>query len=240
MFLNNYRPFISTGAGGASLITVHPLPALRRRKLAVTVTDEGWKVHRSDFASASSPAFTRTDLLIDRNKYSMDSWLRVYCSLRGLSRDALLIHGAGYVLPDRGFIFPGRSGRGKSTLIRILGRERALSDEVTIAYRRHSAFRCASTPFWGELKRGADEVIDTPLRALCFLAHGETNFLEKLSPGTALRELLKTVLFFSDDPRSHEKLLAIAAGIVSATPSYRLVFSKHAKRPAIVHLLSSL
>ncbi|MHB9154992.1 MAG: hypothetical protein ACYC5N_04770 [Endomicrobiales bacterium] len=209
------------------------------KNLRVSRSGNSVFIQRRDFRSLSNAGMRRTVLQVQRNRYSLDSWLRVFFTLLGLERSALLVHGAGAAFGNNSYLFPGRSGRGKSTLIRLLGRKHALSDELTLVFLRRGRVFCASTPFWGELRRGPGRAFHAPARGIYFIRHAKKAALRPVPRTTALKQLLRTVLFFDHAPASMEDLLALAAEIASAVPAFDLPFSLKTRRQEILKLISA-
>lgn len=129
-----YRAFL--GRRRARLrIALALRPAGRPGRLGDPVVREGLagrlRVARGeDFSVDLAPAgagagWARADV------YSLDNLLRVAVAASLLRRGGLLLHAAGIQVGRRAWVFPGRSGRGKSTLSALAGRGRVLSDELT-------------------------------------------------------------------------------------------------------------
>ena len=138
------------------------MPAVSELK-QVFESGQSWKLYsglEEHFILLHPPAFNRPVLMIRMNRdftagtaycgekltdridgrpfiwnplhYPLDQVL-IMCLLSG--RDGALFHAAGLRFGDRGFIFPGKSGAGKTTLTRELigdGRMKALSDDRMI------------------------------------------------------------------------------------------------------------
>lgn len=214
-------------------VHITPLPVPGADKLSVTVSRRGIAIARDDFRSLSDPAFSRTTLRIQRDTYSLNSWLRIFLTMAGVRRGILLVHGAGWRDDEGAWLFAGRSGAGKSTITRILGKRHALSDELTMVHHARASTTAYSTPFWGELHKGGERSRRGILRGICSLRHGAGVELTPAARTTTLRTLLATTLFFSDDAGLMGRLLATAAAISRATPGYTLTFPRDA-RPATI------
>lgn len=232
MIARDYRNFLSPRHTGFP-VRILPLPVPGAGELSVTVNRRGIVIARDDFHSISDAAYTRTDLRIQRDTYSFNSWLRIFLTMAGLRRGALFIHGAGWRDGAGAWLFAGRSGAGKSTITRILGKPHALSDELTLLHHDGSATTACSTPFWGELQRGGEHSRRGTLRGICSLRHGAVVDLAPAAPAATLRTLLSTILFFSDNAVLMRRLLATAAAITRAVPGYALTFPRDA-RPATI------
>ena len=188
--------------------------------------------------STSNNTFLNSRLACARNEYALDSWLRVFITLVGSDRGILLIHGAGTRLGNNAFLFAGISGRGKSTITRILGVRNALSDEITLLEERNKAVYAYSTPFWGELARPATKPQPAkPLKCLLFLQHGTSLVPHPLDQGAALTRLMATILFFSREPKTARGMMQSAVHIATRVPAASLYFSLHNTRQQLCRLL---
>jgi hypothetical protein len=233
----HYRPFFCQRTKSKSVnITIKPgisklhLP----KKLQIIEDNSALRLLRYDFSSTSADKLENTILYVVKNKYAFDSWFRVFFTLDGINRDSVLIHSAGFVFKNKAYIFPGRSGLGKSTLIKILGKESALTDELVCVYRKNRAYYAASTPYWGELKKGSGKVFNRPLKAILCPGHGSRVYKTELSKQETLRQLLRTILFFSQEARAMKKLLAFLHALSLHIPACTLWFRKDSKSSEIV------
>ena len=237
----NYGPFLtrhSAGCDGQISISSLNRSSNLPRTLKVTRLGKAWQIARYDFRSASADGLKTTMLEVEKNKYAFDSWLRIFFTLCGIKNKAILIHGAGYRHKQSIYVFPGRSGRGKSTLIRLLGKQGALSDELVCVYSKGSSFFGASTPFWGELKKGTGDTHEGPLKKIFFLKHGRTLALERTGRAKAVKSILKTALFFSKDRAHLKALLALTHGLALKVPSAVLSFRKDSHKADILETIT--
>jgi hypothetical protein len=221
-----YGPFTAKPIGSPEVFIIPKLKfASKNKKLIIKRKRNSWVISRGDFFSVSNNALTRTSLIVDNNRYSFDSWLRVFLSLYGLKKNSLLVHAAGLRLGKNASVFPGRSGRGKSTLVRTLGKNNALSDEIVVLEKNGGSLKAFSTPFWGELKRNGNTNFAASLNGLYFLDSKTELRKTPINARTAFRKLLSTALFFSKDPAALRKLMKLSADITAATNSYLFGFT---------------
>ena len=89
----------------------------------------------------------------------------------------------------------------------------------------YSAF---GTPFAGELARSGENC-EPRWPALFFLEQGPENRVDELSSAEAVRRLMRNILFFAEDRRLVEKLLATACEFVTRVPIRRLTFYPDAR-----------
>jgi len=135
----------------------------------------------------------------------------------------LIIHAAGVARGDSGVFCAGRSGAGKTTLMRqwrdvpdLMG----LSDDRVVLREIDGRFRLFGTPWAGEGKVASP--LDTDLHALAFVHHGDKNEIRPIAPRAALEQLLPTssVLWF--DPTALDRTLTLCHDLVQTIPAYEV------------------
>lgn len=185
-------------------------------------TGSGYRLRRRDFEACLEGNEVRGH--VAPSPYSLDSFLRVLLSVALLDHDGLLIHASSAADGDRGFVFFGVSGAGKTTTARLSAPERTLfSDEISLVRRMDGRYQAFGTPFWGMLqKNGANA--RAPLAALLALVQSPRVALEPLSAAAALRRLMPCILFFSHDDALVRRVTDLAVGLVSAVPSHAMHF----------------
>jgi hypothetical protein len=149
----------------------------------------------------------------------------------------LLIHGAGYHYRNETYLFPGRSGAGKSTITRLLGKKDALSDELTLLHLDETGIIAYSTPFWGELQQGGKYTLSGKLKGIFTLRHGKTLSVIPSDFVSILRALLITTLFFAETPSFMKRLLRVSETIARSVDGFEMTFPKNASR---INLLKSM
>ena len=91
----------------------------------------------------------------EMNPFSLDCVLRVIWSTLLPRQGGFLIHGCALRHAEVGFVFPGQSGAGKTTLARKApDPDDVLTDELSVARRTEDGWRVYGTPFWGDFARG--------------------------------------------------------------------------------------
>ncbi|MEW6109942.1 MAG: hypothetical protein AB1632_12360 [Nitrospirota bacterium] len=154
--------------------------------------------------------------------YPLDQLLLMYILAR---REGGLIHAAGMRLDNRGFVFPGRSGAGKTTLSRLLlwhNNIGMLSDDRIIIRRIDNAFRIFGTPWAGEAGIAGNE--NSPLYGIFFLHHDSGNRIREIKPAAALKKLLPVVSIPWYDEKTMSDILFFCGDLVSHVPAYEFYF----------------
>jgi hypothetical protein len=137
----------------------------------------------------------------------------------------LVVHGAGAMKAGVGLAFPGYSGAGKSTTMRLMRNVAGvtgLSDDRVVLQTSSSGIKVLGTPWSGD-ERVAENA-QAPLQALVFLHHASENKLVPIDRGRALRQILPTacIPWFDDD--GAEMGLSVCDSLVSGVPAYELHF----------------
>ena len=235
----NYRYFVSKTTSNYKVFIKNSKPSNKLKNPLVKTKGGKLEILRSDFESFSENNLSSTSLSILKNKYSLDSWLRIYFTLISMQNSGFLLHSSGIALnKSQAYIFPGISGQGKSTIIKILGKASALSDELVYVYQKGKVTRVSSTPFWGELKKGNTEIYDAKLNRICFINHG-MNSLKVIPGNKALKKLLKTVLFFSKEPADMKKLLFLVSNAAFTVAAYDFYFRLGSSKKGLITLLKN-
>lgn len=178
--------------------------------------------------------FTDGEILCDRRyvtpdepvyplEYPLDELLFVNLLAQGRGAE---IHGCGLRDAEgNGYLFPGQSGAGKSTMARLwLGREgvKILSDERVVLRKADGQIWMHGTPWHGDAKLArADKAI---LNNIFFLRHGSANEIAPLSATEAAARL-----FACSFPPFHSAdgvgfMLSFFADVIQSIPAHELRF----------------
>jgi hypothetical protein len=154
--------------------------------------------------------------------YPLDQILLMYILAE---RKGLLVHAMGLISEQRGYLFPGRSGAGKSTMALGLLQKQGfelLSDDRLVVRKSDHMFRVYGTPWPGDAGIALNRSVD--LSAIFFLEHGRINRIEELGKGEAVERLLSviSVPWYDKDVLLH--ILAGCEELLNQVPAYRLYF----------------
>jgi hypothetical protein len=234
LLLKRYEDFLSDTPAEFALEfeIIAPRPA-SDDDVRVRREGEEWLLERGDFFARWDPRTGKGLVRQNANPYSLDSVLRILHSLILARRGGFLLHAASAICDGRAFLFSGVSGAGKTTMTRIATPDvTLLTDEIsyirpdkstTEARAGSGSYRAFGTPFAGELAK-AGENTSAPIGALFFLEKGPENRIDDVSSAEAVRRLMRNILFFAEDPRLVEELLATACAFVASLPICRLTF----------------
>ena len=196
----------------------------------VRVKREGaeWRIARGDFLARWDPRSGRGHVRQNANPYSLDSVVRILHSLILADQGGFLLHSASGICEGHACLFSGVSGAGKTTMTRLAPPDiTLLTDEISYVRPGKNpdaaAYVAFGTPFAGELARPGENT-KAPIAGLFFLEQGPENRIDEIPSGDAVRRLMRNILFFAEDPRLVEQLLATACDFVSRVPIRRLMF----------------
>ena len=228
----NYREYVSESVSPRPFITLYLDIAPPG-----TVSLQGSFISRDDFSFVIDRRNNAVLGKVLASPYSIDSLVRVVYSIMCVENSGLLLHSSGVAVGERAFLFAGKTGAGKSTVIKKLaglkntGQEiKFLSDEILLVEKNHDGgFSSFATPFWGELNP-ADFTYHHhggyKIRRMFFLRKSSRTFVRKMSPDEFIKNLLQNALFFSKDVSSAGKILCIADGLSKNIDACELFFRK--------------
>lgn len=146
-------------------------------------------------------------------------------------RDAAVLHACAvrdHENAGAGYLFCGRSGRGKSTTARLWqGHGEVLNDDRVMVRRdpNAGAFRVHGTPWHGDL--AVTNPGSAPLRAVFFLEHAATHQLIALREAEAEREIMTSAwLPLWDRQGGLAQTMRLCRELVRNVPCYRLRFRR--------------
>ena len=156
------------------------------------------------------------------NPAGLNSFLRFLYSLVLLKEPGFLVHAAGLVKNEKGYVFPGKSGVGKTTIARLSPDTTLLSDDLPLV-KTGGVPLIFGTPFWGGLAVGGEK-ISAPLARIYFPVKDTKNYTEKLNPRQVLEKLLPNVVFFFKSEKLSKQLFDLCFDLATKVPGYELHF----------------
>ncbi len=149
-------------------------------------------------------------------------FVRTVFALCAFEQGAILFHAAGVVHREVAWAFFGNSGSGKTTLVSLSRGKVVLSDDLLLLRRGQDGWMAWTTPF----SRYRGDRLFAPLRALLRLMKAPEDRLERMSPGTALGELVANSPVVNADPVRLPALFARWEEIRARVPVCALLFRK--------------
>jgi hypothetical protein len=163
-----------------------------------------------------------------RHEYALDSLLRILLTVVLLPRSGFLLHAATVVRDGRAYVFPGRSGAGKSTVASLSPAGSVLTDEISLLRYSDGCWQAYGTPFWGEFK-AAGMNRHFPLAGIYSLVQAPEERVEPISTKEILRALLPCVLFFSTEAHANKAILRVLLDLIERVPCHRMHFRRNAE-----------
>lgn len=158
------------------------------------------------------------------NPYAFDNLLRTVYSVLLLCRGGFLIHACGLKVDKNGYLFPGPTESGKTTLARKAIPGSVLSDELVGILIRGARPTIHATPFWGDFQK-CDVNASAYLRGIWFLEKMSTTQEAKhLATSEALSRLLSLIVFYSDQRGPNEMLLSLSGRLLTAVPAFTFTY----------------
>lgn len=157
---------------------------------------------------------------------SLDNYLRVVGAGLLARENGLLLHAAGVSRGGLGFLFPGPSGAGKTTIASLSEEGQVLGDDLIAVREGHASppiFAIHSIPMQGE-RRFARR--NERLTGIFFPVKDTKNFLGRISRSEAAAHLLGSLPFLCEKDRRLPGLLDLCDRLVTSVPAYRLHFTK--------------
>ncbi len=197
------------------------------KKVIADFNTSGLFIIRDDFESEIDIEKREGNLLIRPNIYSFDSFLRVVSSFFSILGSGFYLHSSGIVHKNKAYLFVGKTGSGKSTLVEKITRSQVLSDEIVLVRQEKNGDIFAySTPFWGELKQN-DKDLYGKIDKIFFIHKSKKVKLKKINPCEVIKKIMPNILFFGKDKTLTEKLLKTVIYISKRIPCYELFFPKN-------------
>lgn len=154
--------------------------------------------------------------------YPLDQILAMYILS---AHQGIIVHAAGIARKDVGIFCAGRSGAGKTTLMRqwhgtpgING----LSDDRVVVRSMGNEYRVFGTPWPGEGRIANHGNVE--LRALAFIHHGERNEIRPIGPVAALKQLMATASILWFDREAAQRTLSFCQDLVEELPAFEIYF----------------
>ena len=186
---------------------------------------------RSRFSDDAEMIHVDVKSFTDAEKCQFLPGLDVYPHLRFLLAwqlarlQGLWLHATAALRNGKMYIFTGRSGRGKSTLSKLLhasGQFEIASDEKNILRKTPEGFMAFGTPWTSSARLSSN--ISAPLAGIFFLDHAKENTFQPMAPGAVLKKIIPQVhIPWFDEPRT-QLILQTAETLVETVPSWMLAF----------------
>lgn len=153
----------------------------------------------------------------------LNSFLRFIYTILLLKESGFLVHASSLIREGEGYLFPGESGAGKTTITRLSPDATLLTDEVSLVKKVNGNYHIYGTPFWGELAIGGKNT-HVPLKSVYFPKKDKKSFKKNVNTLQTLEMLLPNVLLYSEDEEFMLQLFNICIDFAGSVPCYELHF----------------
>ena len=143
-------------------------------------------------------------------------------------RYGAMLHACAVELDGKGYILPGRSGAGKSTISRLFAARghKLLSDDRVVARKIRDEFYAFGTPWAGDAEIAENRKL--PLGGIFFIRQSTENRIEKLTPLGATERLMPVISIPWFDKQTIPAILAFCEELILRIPVYELHFRPEA------------
>lgn len=144
-------------------------------------------------------------------------------------KKCVLLHALGTSITQKGVVFCGESGDGKTTLSHLVDKDLLLNDDRIICRKQGNNFFMHSTPWHGtnDTCSSGSFVLNTIL----FIHHSKSrkNRFQKVSPSAAVQRLMQRSFLTYWDPIGFDESLSLFSELVANVPCYDLYFTPDRK-----------
>lgn len=155
---------------------------------------------------------------------AVEQLLRVACAMLALAGGGLLLHGAAIASAQRGYLFLGPSGAGKTTVARCSPGRRVLNDDLALLWPTAHGWDLIATPFSNPSQLAPEGPGQAALTALLHLRQAPALALAPIRPASAVAALAARAPLVGLDPAAGALLLRRARSICAIVPSASLSF----------------
>ena len=153
----------------------------------------------------------------------IELFFRVVTAIRIFSVGGVMLHAAGIVRDQLGYIFTGYSGAGKTTVCRLSDGCTVLNDDMVILSTNDSGWQISATPFTNptQVRPGSGSA---RLHQILILKQDKNHHLEDIPNSKAVAELLTHVPVISTSSQHTSSLVNRCEDIIHKTPVKELHF----------------
>lgn len=136
---------------------------------------------------------------------------------------SVLLHASCVVIRKKPYLFVGKTGSGKSSMVRLYKRNKiVLNDDKILLKRKKDKLFVYGTPWHGELEEFSSKAFE--LNKIFFLKKSKTNEIIPFSNRGSLLEIFKNCQYVIWDKKCIKKNLFLCCNIIEKTPCYELDF----------------
>jgi hypothetical protein len=155
----------------------------------------------------------------------LEYFLRLVYAYLGFQAGGFLIHSAGVVKAERAYLFIGPSGSGKSTVAVLSSQHLVLNDDLVMLLPGEDHWVAYSTPFWNRGRGQNAPPRRAPVSGMYRLVKDRQNFLEKITTGEALADLMACIPVLPRSAGFSAGLFQRCSALLEKVPVYHLHFT---------------
>jgi hypothetical protein len=161
-------------------------------------------------------------LLMNPFSYPLDQILLIYVLAE---REGAFMHASAVDFNGKGYIFPGRSGAGKSTISRnfVLKNREVLSDDRVAIRKIGGSFTVFGTPWSGDAEIAENR--NLPLKGIFFIRQSDEIVIKELTPAEAAERIMPVTSIPWYDEEALSSILSFCEDLVLHIPAYDLHFT---------------
>lgn len=157
-------------------------------------------------------------------KFEWQSILRVLYFFGLVQQRGLLLHASSLVRRGMAYVFPGASGAGKTTIVRLSPELPYLTDEATaVQMTGNCQVLGHGTPFFGDYGRPGEK-LTVPVKGLYFPIQAQENRVVPLTSKETAQRLLSCVWVFTTNPERLEAIFDLTLQLAERLPGHLLYF----------------
>ncbi len=163
------------------------------------------------------------DVSPTRTIYEIEQIIRIAAAIWVYQYGGLLLHGAGLVNDNKGYLFTGVSGAGKTTVCRVSKQANILNDDLVGLIPENGEWQIWSTPF-----SNPTQVTPNPGHAIFFsmfrLIQANQHRLDEITAAVALAELISHVVVVNSNNKMTESVFLRCLSAIQKIYHYELYF----------------
>jgi hypothetical protein len=154
------------------------------------------------------------------------SILRILYFFAFLKEDGLLLHASALVHRDQVYVFPGESGAGKTTIVRLSPHLPMLTDEITALQMMDDGQVVGhGTPFHGDLGIPGDR-LSVPVKGFYYPVQAQENRVVPLTTQESANHLLSCVCAFTTWKERLNRVFDMSFKLAERLPGHLLYFRR--------------
>ena len=156
----------------------------------------------------------------------LEHFLRITYAVIALKYETILFHGAGLIADNKGYIFFGPSGVGKSTVTNLSNHCTVLGDDLIAIKSDKNIFHVYATPFNYEGNGFVLSNSKARIKGFYRLVQDNQIYVEKMKPAKAIAELLSNIPPVNKNKEGSIHALNVCNQIIDKIACYELHFTK--------------